>query len=155
MLCVSVCWCCGWAALVRGVIMSKFFSLVSATWWQDLTNVEAQLHKEVLQLCLEIFRPRQCQHPGIRPKEGCITQEREHLCFWRAIHKIPNGLGGEMRSSTSHFKRLANLPLTKWSRGLVLQCGFTKHCGDWLCKQITLSKIELNRYKEDKKRHLN
>lgn len=99
--------------LVCDVITSKFFSLVSATWWQDLTNVEAQLHTEVLQLCLEIFVPRWCQHSGIRPEEGCITQEMEHLCFWRATRETPTGLGGEMRFGASHFKKVSQFALNQ------------------------------------------
>lgn len=105
--------CISESPLVCDVITSKFFSLVSATWWQDLTNVEAQLHTEVLQLCLEIFVPRWCQHSGIRPEEGCITQEMEHLCFWRATRETPTGLGGEMRFGASHFKKVSQFALNQ------------------------------------------
>lgn len=111
--CMFHAWTCTdiWQPLlVCSVFMSKFFSLVSVAWIENFTNIEAQLHTEVMRFTLEIFLLWLLKHPGIRPKKGYIALEMEHLCFWRAIHEIPTVLGGEMRYSTDHFKRLANLP---------------------------------------------
>ena len=117
---------------------SALFPSLDDRIWQMLRHSCTQ---KVLQLCLEICVPRQCQHAGIRPKQSCISQETEHLCFWRAM-RYPTVLEERWGPALSIFKRLANLPLTKWSHSLMLHREFTKHCGDWLYKQIPLTRME-------------
>lgn len=121
-----------WRYNVCDWITGKYFSLVSTTWWQGLTNVEAQLRAEMLRLCLEMSPLQFCQDSRIRDEEKRIPRGKKHLWLWRAIQAMPAVLRGSALAS---------------SKGEPLN----QHRFDWKHKQNQLTKIALSTaHKRDK-----